>query len=413
MNIQRMGLRYFTTLATAALVFASGSSQAEDIEVFITPNLTGVTPNLIFSVDLSASMNKAPDGTSSTPTRLDIMKQAMTDVLNDPDLPEVNVGFTYFRGTQGSGIKWPAAPLDSDASLIDPAIPAGTTVRDVLLGILNATTASGITSTVESMYEIARYIRGSKPYFGVNDNFGTWDPVLMTYTGGSGGMPDGYQAANKQSYAGSVHYVPLAHPTGWNSTCNDNTLRGGSDGCAGVRAAGAELSCELITVADKFVAEVINPATPERICSSTQCDSGCGTVCTAYTPWQEPSSCTTRADGSLWVTYAPGGVPRQCCTQSDLGKTECIKVQNYTRSCTASACNTGNSKPASAGSVTPAKIIPGYQYERCTYRRDDTRQYISPVTQQCQKTAVVFLTDGDPTENGVDRGEVYSNGNCS
>jgi hypothetical protein len=410
MKIKRTGLRYLTTVATAALVFASGSSQADDIEVFVAPNLTGVTPNLVFTIDLSASMNKAPDGTSSVPTRLEILKQAMIAVLNDPELPDVNVGFTYFRGSEGSGIKWPAAPLDSDASLIDPAIPAGTTVREVLIGMLNATTAGGITSTVESMYEIARYIRGWKPYFGVNDNFGTWNPALMTYTGGSGGMPDGYRAANRKSYSGSVHYVPLDHPTGWNSTCNDNTLRGGSDGCAGVRAAGAELSCQLITVEDRYVAEKIIPAVEERICSATQCDSGCGTVCTDWGPYTQPASCITRANGTLWVTRTSGGEPTQCCTESDLGKTECIRTANYSRSCEANACNTSRSRDYQPASIEPAYTIPGYQYEKCTYRRDDNRRYISPVTQQCQKTAVVLLTDGDPTDNSVDRGELYGNG---
>jgi hypothetical protein len=409
MNIQRMGLRYLSTVAMAALVFTCGTSKAEDIEVFVTPNLTGTTPNLIFSIDLSASMNKAPDGTSTTPTRLDILKQAMVNVLNDPDLPEVNVGFTYFRGSNASGIKWPAAPLDADASLIDPSIPAGTTVREVLIGMLNATTATGITSTVESMYEFARYMRGWKPYYGINDTFGTWDPVTMSYTGGTGGG-DGARAANRKAYSGSVHYVPLAHPTGWNSTCNDNTLRGGSDGCAGVRAAGAELSCTRITVEDQWIPEKIIDPVPERICSTTQCDSGCGTVCTSYSAYQEPASCITRADGSLWVTYAPGGVPRQCCTESDLGKTECIKTANYPRSCLSTACNTGNSRPYSPGSIIPGYTKLGYEYDKCTYRRDDTRRYISPVTHQCHKTAFVLLSDGDPTDNSVDQGLKYSSG---
>ncbi len=412
MNIQRTGLRYLTTIVTAALVFASGSSNAEDIEVFVAPNLTGVTPNLVFTIDLSASMNRAPDGTVSTPTRLDILKQAMINVLNDPELPDVNVGFTYFRGTEGSGIKWPAAPLNSDASLIDPSIPAGTTVREVLIGMLNATTASGITSTVESMYEIARYIRGWKPYFGVNDSFGTWDPGLMTYTGGSGGMPDGYRAANRNSYSGSVHYVPLDHPTGSNGNCNDDRLRGGPDRCAGARAAGAELSCRLIEVEDEYVPERLVPAVSERVCSATQCDSGCGTVCTSGYTYTEPPSCIDRADGSLWVTRTSGGVPIECCAESDLGKTECIRKSSYPRSCAVTACNTSNSRDYQAAYLVPGYIRPGYSYERCTYRRDDTRRYISPVTQQCQKTALVLLTDGDPTDNSVDQGKVDGSGNA-
>ena len=113
MNTQKTGIRCLLTLGLAALVAVSGSANADDIEVFTNPNNTGVTPNLIFSVDLSASMDKAPDGTTSIPTRLEIVKQAMVQLLNDPQLPDVNVGFTYFRGSTGSGIKFPASSLDS------------------------------------------------------------------------------------------------------------------------------------------------------------------------------------------------------------------------------------------------------------------------------------------------------------
>lgn len=404
MNTHSIVRRHLLALATAAIVVASGSSRADDIEVFVAPNLTGVTPNLVFAIDLSASMNKAPDGTNTVPSRLDIMKQAMVSVMNNPQLPEVNVGFTYFRGNHGSGIKFPAAALDSDASTIDPAIPPGTTVRDVLTGMLQATTAGGITPTVESMYEIARYVRGQRPYFGLNDNFGSWNTTSMQYTGGSGGMPDGYRAANRVSYTGSVNYVPLAHPTGWNSTCEDKTMStpAGSDGCAAPRAAGTEMSCELI-----YTPESIISAVSERVCSDTQCDSGCGTVCTSGYTYTQPTGCINQASGALWVTRTSGGQPSQCCSQADLGLNECIQTKNYASSCAVTACNTSRSRD-----YEPARIRAASTKERCTYRREDTRRYTSPITQQCQKTALVLLTDGDPSENDVDRGEVYSNGNA-
>ena len=62
-------------------------------------------------------------------------------------------------------------------------------------------------------------------------------------------------------------------------------------------------------------------------------------------------------------------------------------------------CNTNNNRSADT-------------YERCTYKRDDTRRYVSPITEQCQKTGIVLLTDGDPSNNDDDYGRV-SGGNAA
>lgn len=399
-GIKKLGLGAFAALVT----FVSPMAQADDLEVFINPGLASVTPNLIFVLDLSGSMNKTPenqDPSAGDPSRLDIMKNAIQSILTDPNLPDINVGYTSFRDHSGSGIKFPATLHSSDASLIDNTIPAGMQVKDVIDRMVQVASASQKTPTVPSLLEVATYLRGEVPIYGKTDNFGSWDTGNNRYN-------DGWRAAHPASMsgmqAGGTFYVPLNHPTGWNSTCKDySAFPGGSNsnGCSGPQNAGAEMSCVIRT-----------QYTPARTCTATQCDSGCGQVCnggtvTTYnsTP---PSSCITNSSGNIWNTSWSGGVPTRCCTSSDAAKTECLSTTAYgsTTSCPGGySCNTNRDRPASSDT-----------YNECTFRRDnnatDTRQYISPITQQCQKTGIVLLTDGDPTSNDMDYGRT-SGGNAA
>ncbi|MGI9200421.1 MAG: pilus assembly protein [Woeseiaceae bacterium] len=330
------------------------------------------------------------------------MKSAVTTILNDANLPDIKVGFTSFRDYDGSGIKFPAALHNSEASLIDSSIPAGMQVKDVVDRMVQVTAASQETPTVEAMYEVARYLRGEVPYFGKSQTFGSWNVGANRYN-------DQWLAAHPASMSGGTSggnfYVPLAHPTGWNSTCNDYAAYpGGSNynNCSGPQAAGTELACTAQTA-----------VTTARTCNATQCDSGCGTYCVGGTvrtySATPPAACITNSSGNLWNTNWTGGVPYRCCSASDGSKSECLATANYSYSdsCPSStyACNTSNNR---TGSVD--------YYDKCTYRRDnnylDTRRYISPITEQCQKTGIVLLTDGDPSSNNVDYGRT-SSGNAA
>ena len=193
MDIKAKGIRKLGLGAIAALVtFSSPMAYADDLEVFINPGLASVTPNLIFVLDLSGSMNQTPDGSSPStgdPSRLDIMKNAINTILNDPNLPDIKVGFTSFRDHDASGIKFPAALYNSDASLIDSSIPAGMEVKDVIDRMVQVSSASQETPTVPAMLEVARYLRGEVPLYGKNDSFGSWNT-------GSNRYNDGWRAAH-------------------------------------------------------------------------------------------------------------------------------------------------------------------------------------------------------------------------
>lgn len=392
MDIKAKGMKLGLGALAALVTFSSPMAYGDDLEVFINPGLASVTPNLIFILDLSDSMNQTPTGNAPSagdPSRLEIMQNAISSILSDPGLPDINVGFTSFRDYAGSGIKFPASLYNSDANLIDGSIPAGMEVRQVIDRMVQVSSASQETPTVPALLEVATYLRGEVPIYGKSDSFGSWNTGDNRYY-------DGWRAAHPASMTGGVTYVPLANPTGWNSTCYDYAAYpGGSswNSCSGPQGAGAELSC---------VAKVA----PARVCNSTTCDSACGNTCSGGTTTSysstPPASCIDDSSGNTWVTSTSGGVPSRCCTSSDGGGTECLSTTAYasTTVCPGGyACDTSRNRAAD-------------NYDQCTYRRDDTRRYVSPITEQCQKTGLVLLTDGDPSSNAVDYGRT-SSGNAA
>lgn len=388
-----------------ACLFAS-TAVADDTEVYVNPSTVEVAPNIMFVLDLSDSMNKTPDGTTPAAgedSRLEILKQAINDVL-DSDLPAVNVGLSTFTKDRASGIKWPTLGIDDDASGYDSNIDAGTTVSDVIKGIVDNAVGTGFTPTVDQLYEVTRYFRGMSPEAPSNHSFGTWDNGQQNYTGGSS-SPQGWRAVNPIAHTGGLPYVPYNDSSRRYKArnCTDRSMQTppGTDNCADERAEGLTLTCDTI------------PAVAARTCTFSNCDNDCGTYDRCETPsgnwapttYVEPAGCLTNADGSTWVTSYSGGQPRRCCKTSDSGGTECTSHKWYASTCPApngyvERCRTWN---ATAGAQA---------YDACYTGQADTREYISPITQQCQKSAIVLLTDGDPSINREDYGRLYSNGNA-
>lgn len=387
----------------ASLLFVS-TANADDTEVYVNPAAAPLVPNIMFVLDLSASMNKKPDGTNpgaGEDSRLEILKQAINDVL-DSDLPDVNVGLSTFTKDRASGIKWPALGKDEDASTYDPNIPVGTTVSEVIKYIVDDAVGTGFTPTVDQLYEVTRYFRGMTPDAPSNHSFGTWNNGANAYRGGSS-SPAGWRAVNPIAHTGSLHYVdPNGPERRWDTRwCNDYSGRtpAGANQCSDEIAEGLTLDCDTVA------------AVAPRVCTDAQCDAGCGThnVCedafgnTVPLTYTEPNNCLTLANGNTWVTSTTGGVPRRCCKTSDSGGTECTGHQWYASQCPAPASYVNHCRTWKATGGSQA-------YERCHTGLGDDRQYISPITQQCQKSAIVLLTDGDPSINRYDWGRLNGNG---
>lgn len=372
-------------------LLTSMSTRADDTEVFVNNTQANVTPNLMFLLDLSGSMEYTPGGYPTygvEESRLQILQNAVTSLLGDPELPEINIGLATFQQNSGGTLLFPVAPMNSDASNIDPDIAQGSLVKDVIVSIVNSADADGATPTVDQMFEIATYLRGEKPVLG-SSSFGNWNTNSQTYEGGW------YRSSHPASYSGAVDYVPTGTAGSWTSSCSDytNYQSGGANYCAGPESAGATLSCD----------EVVIPPDAGRTCESSAtgtCDASCGTrnVCTSGYTYTEPANCLADpVAGTTWVTSTNNGQPTACCTASDASGVECLSSSNYASSCsgpTVQQCNTANHRNATLGGT----------YQSCSYGRVDNRVYQSPITQQCQKTAIVLLTDGDPSKNTVDYG---------
>ena len=166
------------------------ATHADDIEALVSAPKEA---NILFVLDVSGSMGWYG--------RLDQMKEAITNMIDNLE-SNLNIGFTYFGGSDGSGIKWPVSPVEDDAHLLDPDIPSGTTNGQVIKYMADALTAGGWTPTTDALLEAALYFRGDRPFSGNQDVFGSWNVNARPpqYTGGqtnsSPRRQDGRRAAN-------------------------------------------------------------------------------------------------------------------------------------------------------------------------------------------------------------------------
>ena len=373
-------IRTLRRVAWMAAMIACGSAHADDIEVYQNASTAPVAPNVMFLLDLSGSMNWAADGgtaSSTNPARLDIVKKSIADLLDDPDLPDVRIGFAQFQSTAPEGPHFPIADVNADAYTIDPDIPTGTTVREVIKYLVDDSSAWGGTPTVDAMHEMALYFRGEGPPNTWLDTFGSWDTSSNAYEG-----EVGYRAPHPASHTGTFVNVDPSQP-GYSQYCYDYTptYPGDPNDCQDAIDAGVPMECEFFG---------------NRVCTTTTCDSDCGTrfVCPVAEEYTEPSGCLQDSFGNTWVTGTSGGVPSQCCSASDSAGLECVSYLSYPSSCPVAEveeCKTYNDREA---------------HNRCRMVVDDQRQYTSPIVAQCQKSALVLLTDGDPGINTTDQGEV-------
>jgi type IV pilus assembly protein PilY1 len=360
-----------------------GIACADDLEVYANTSRVDQAPNLLFIFDSSSSMNKTPLGSSpgrSDPSRLTILKNAIGEILSQDFGSDINIGYMDFRNSHGNGIKFPVSGIDNDAHDIDPDIPAGTTVRQVIQNLVTANQASGQTPTVEALYEAARYFRGSNVHLGKSGTFGRWDNSRNPphYRGGS------WRAANPASYTGSRQvtkdYVAPDTPKRkgvYERKCRDYSARPNSN----------RNDCAKIPDDSLFECQFYG----EKKCTPTTKD-----VCISKS-YPVHNSCITGPgnNANAWLS----GNQRKCCTSADITNAECLKWKNLEQ------CDQWEEHDVCVGGRNENQV-----YRECRYRYrqtiSDTRKYKSPIGMQCQKNAIVLLSDGAPSKNSVDRGDV-------
>ena len=81
----------------AGLMFGSAAVQADDIEIYLTPPPNPVPPNVLFILDESGSMDSTTHTATGThSTRIDDLKNALTNILNDPDNDNINAAIMAY-----------------------------------------------------------------------------------------------------------------------------------------------------------------------------------------------------------------------------------------------------------------------------------------------------------------------------
>ncbi|MGQ0658290.1 MAG: hypothetical protein ACT4NU_09380 [Chromatiales bacterium] len=195
----------------------------DDTEIFFNPvNSASVVttddtkkPNVLFILDTSGSMTTLVGTTGKT--RLQTLKDAMTFILDDPDVFNgINAGLMHFGGFHpNQPIYYPIRPLTAAANTVDngPTAPppAGTTatVRDRLKFIVNRLQANGGTPIVSTLYEATRYLEGATIDYGAFESSGTATGANVT----PASTPD-----HGVSHRASVSGGTFQNPVGTNST---------------------------------------------------------------------------------------------------------------------------------------------------------------------------------------------------
>ncbi len=357
----------------------SNITLADDIDIL--SEILPTDSNILFIMDLSGSMQWDLSGVdNSYPTlgqksRVDVLRGAFQDIINDTDFNDIKIGLSVFSGAYQNidgwnggahGITYPISPIQgvpaqsilSNASFTHPGnsyMPSAGTknTREYLTNLSSSSLWNplGGTPIVDALYEGVLYFRGE------NVDLGR-------------AFPDDVHSAHPSTYTGSLSVVP--------GSCTTNTLKlTRSDSTGGTNCTTntetREMCAEGVTscgLGTNCAVEATDPVT--RICDqSLTTISECTTANPTYHSCTvEPVvSCSTDVEGL--TTCATTGSQVVC--QEDQTRTFCDKTPETSYTC-------------------------DFQVEQCD--PDDTvgtLTYKSPIDSECPSNGIILLTDGMPT----------------
>lgn len=122
MNSKRI-FKVNVLMASAIYALTSGLAAADDTEIFFNTAYKATTkPNILFIMDTSGSMGSRPDGVSSGPKKIEIVQDALKQILGSTN--NVNVGLSRFT-VPGGPILYPVTDIDKPANpLISSSVSA-------------------------------------------------------------------------------------------------------------------------------------------------------------------------------------------------------------------------------------------------------------------------------------------------
>ncbi|MEB8433835.1 PilC/PilY family type IV pilus protein [Cocleimonas sp. KMM 6892] len=415
-------------LISMIVLSISVSVSADDTDILDTPT----SANILFVMDLSGSMGWGKEQYStpsaSDPARVDVLRGAFQAIVANSEFDSMNFGLSIFSGGAQSnlgasvahGISYPVSPITGNAQEIlnregytHPGVSpdnsympaaAANTSREYLS--LLSSPAEGIwevggsTPMVDALYEAALYFRGEGVHWGKY-------------------APKDIRSAHPSTYTGTGNpfreVVTTVTPECTLETRNSCT----KGSCGSTESCGT--SYEVGTRFDSTGG--INCSTNTgRTCSTYGTTCGLGTNCSSETDvpdrWCNSNISTVaecEANNPSWhscSTYES----TECSTDVE-GQSVCSAVTRVKckETLTITRCDASDTYTCD------------YPVEKCTKCPDPytesvvegSESYKSPIIDKCSNNGVIFLTDGEPTENSsadliasmIDAsGTTYSNG---
>lgn len=198
----------FLTGLIGGLLVTTTTVCADDTDIFLGKNgsgARGIEPsNIFFLLDSSSSMSWSPGG-GVTDSKMQIMKDAMTEILSikgpDDTLNNVNIGYGTFYAPAGV-IDYPVMPINATG------INGGTVRDEVIAGIQSIDwTFTWGTPLASAYYEAMAYMMGKPVLFG---NMATADrPVQSNPVTFDTSVPPNYNFEGLTSQQCSANSIVL------------------------------------------------------------------------------------------------------------------------------------------------------------------------------------------------------------
>jgi len=350
-------------ISVGLLCLLTSLTMADDTEIFKAEKPVA-PPNVLFVFDNSGSMKyeltSENEAAREEDSRLGTLRvslgRALDQIAIDPKIDDINIGMMNFSGHSGSwlahGPSYPVvsikanaqATLNSNGSFThrgtsyQPAVvnPGTDKTTDYLKTISSQWKGKGKTPLVDSLYEAALYMKGEVVDRGKKP-------------------PSNKRAAHPSTYTG---LIGVSSSSTTNLVCNYKPCGGNT----GVNCNATMRNCTTATEAWHWCGLASEAACLAANPTYTRCEAQTNTNCSR--------PCLARDEAGSCISRGP----EQCTTQNYF---DCVEPVNTT-TCEHEVCeNVTNTDNEIVGTAT----------------------YNSPITEECQSSHIVLLSDGVATIN--------------
>jgi len=387
---------------------------ADDIDIF-NAEKPAANSNILFVMDVSVSMDWEVDSDTvpSDPanSRMSILRNALSTLLTDPDMVDINVGLSSYAGDStvattsqtAHGISYPIASIDADADTVLDSNPlfdhpgtsylpatGGVTTRGYLQAISNTWVPYGGTPLVDSLFEAALYFRGEQT------NWGRHDPSKI-------------RAAHPSTYVGLLQDITTSTTT---YQCNMEACSGTS--CNATKTCNTNTQTNYCSTATCGTS-CTGPETVRKTCSSSETSCGNGENCSEELIYSATRNCITN---SAYLCQSVHPTWYDCKSVSSTSCTTSCPEEIYDEfgSCVnpVEDCNTSqhqqckediNRYVCDADRYQCTTEVESCQHEVCGNVTTNTTEltgdakFVSPIKEECATNAIILLSDGSPSLN--------------